>query len=73
MDGLLVEGVLPLKLEEFNAFHHGDMVVKQDLAVLEDLLREGEREGRKMKDLREICRRIEEVEKEKAKAKARTE
>lgn len=53
----LVEGARPLRYEEFNAFHHGGKVSKQDRATLEDVLREGERAGRKMEALREIVRR----------------
>ena len=50
----LVEGAKPMKLEEFNAFHHGGKVAKQDLRTLEDILREGEDAGREMTALREI-------------------
>lgn len=53
----LVESVKPVKYEEFNAFHHGVKVSKQDRATLEDVMKEGEREGRKMEALREIVRR----------------
>jgi hypothetical protein len=53
----LVEGAKPMKFEEFNAFHHGDKVSKQDRATLEDILSEGEKQGRKMEALREIVRR----------------
>ncbi|KAF3046603.1 hypothetical protein E8E12_011164 [Didymella heteroderae] len=53
----LVEGAKPMKYEEFNAFHHGGKVSKQDRTTLEDVLREGEKEGRKMEALREIVRR----------------
>lgn len=53
----LEESVKPVRYEEFNAFHHGGKVSKQDRAALEDVLREGEREGRKMEALREVVRR----------------
>ena len=57
----LVEGAKPMKLEEFNAFHHGGKVAKQDLRTLEDVLREGEDAGRKMNALREIVERAHKV------------
>jgi hypothetical protein len=43
----LIEGAKPLKFEEFNAFHHGAKVVKQDLRTLENLLsgESGEKDG----------------------------
>jgi hypothetical protein len=53
----LVEGAKPMKMEEFNAFHHGGKVSKQDRATLEDVLSEGEKQGRKMEALREIVKR----------------
>lgn len=53
----LEESVKPVRYEEFNAFHHGGKVSKQDRVTLEDVLREGERERRKMEALREIVRR----------------
>jgi hypothetical protein len=59
----LVEGAKPMKLEEFNAFHHGGKVAKQDLRTLEDILREGEDAGRKMTALREVVERAHEIEK----------
>ena len=57
----LVEGAKPMKLEEFNAFHHGGKVAKQDLRTLEDILREGEGAGRKMTALREIVEKAHEA------------
>ncbi|KAJ4988031.1 hypothetical protein SVAN01_06443 [Stagonosporopsis vannaccii] len=65
----LVEGAKPMKLEEFNAFHHGGKVVKQDVRTLEDILREGENSGKKMTALREIVKRAHEVENQKASRK----
>jgi hypothetical protein len=62
----LVEGAKPMKLEEFNAFHHGGKVAKQDVRTLEDILREGENTGRKMIALREIVERAHGIEKKKA-------
>lgn len=56
-----VETALPLHYHEFNAFHHGAKVIKQDMRILEDLTREGERAGRKMVALREILKRVEKV------------
>ncbi|KAF3051936.1 hypothetical protein E8E11_006161 [Didymella keratinophila] len=53
----LVEGAKPWKMEEFNAFHHGGKVSKQDRATLEDVLSEGEKQGRKMGALQEIVKR----------------
>ena len=61
----LIEGAKPMKLEEFNAFHHGGKVVKQDIRALEDLLREGEGAGKKMTALREIVKKAEEMERQK--------
>ncbi|OAL43701.1 putative secreted protein [Pyrenochaeta sp. DS3sAY3a] len=61
----IVEGAKPMKLEEFNAFHHGGKVVKQDIRALEDMLREGEKEGKKMPALREIIKRADETERRK--------
>jgi hypothetical protein len=52
----LVEGAKPMKLEEFNAFHHGGKVAKQDLRTLEDTLREvveRAHEIEKLKDIRQ--------------------
>ena len=65
----LIDGAKPMKLEEFNAFHHGGKVVKQDIRALEDVLKEGERAKRKMTALREIVRRAHETEKAKARSK----
>ncbi|KAH6637873.1 putative secreted protein [Boeremia exigua] len=48
----------PMDAAEFNAFHHGGKVATQDVVVLEDVLREGERVGRKMEALREVVRRV---------------
>jgi hypothetical protein len=64
------KGALPLSYHEFNSFHHGGKVVKQDIKMLEDLLAEGEKSGHKMVALREVCRKAEEVEEAKAKARA---
>jgi hypothetical protein len=57
----LVEGAKPMKLEGFNAFHHGGKVAKQDLQTSEDISREGEDAGRKMPALREIVERAHEI------------
>lgn len=46
----------PLAYHEFNAFHHGNKVVKQDVQGLEELLAEGEKAKLKMPALEEICR-----------------
>ena len=53
------EGASPMDYREFNAFHHGDKVVRQDVAVLRDLVKEGEGEGKKMEALRGILGRVE--------------
>ncbi|KAJ5058940.1 hypothetical protein J3E74DRAFT_455272 [Bipolaris maydis] len=50
------EGSKPLVYHEFNAFHHGGKVAKQDLMILEETLDDGEKSGTKMESLREICR-----------------
>jgi len=55
-----VEATLPLQMHEFNAFHHGSKVVKQDLMVLEEVIAEGERAKHKMVALRELVKRAEE-------------
>ncbi|KAF1994060.1 hypothetical protein P154DRAFT_527301 [Amniculicola lignicola CBS 123094] len=55
---------LPLQYHEFNAFHHGGKVIKQDIKMLQDLVAEGEKEDHKMVALREICRRMEKGEDE---------
>jgi hypothetical protein len=55
-----VEAALPLQVHEFNAFHHGSKVVKQDLMTLEELVAEGEKAKHKMVALREVVRRAEE-------------
>ena len=51
-----VESALPLHYHDFNAFHHGKKVIKQDIRVLEDLVAEGEKVGHKMIALRKVCR-----------------
>lgn len=53
----LVQGALPMSYEQFNRFHHGGKVVRQDLKTLEDVVRDGEAAGRKMEALREVVRR----------------
>ncbi|KAI8932196.1 hypothetical protein NX059_011076 [Plenodomus lindquistii] len=62
----LVEIAKPMRFEEFNAFHHGGKVVKQDIRTLEDVLKDGEQAGKKMPALRKIVRRAVEVEDKKA-------
>lgn len=47
---------LPLPYHEFNAFHHGNKVAKQDLEVLEELIIEGEKAKMELTALREVCR-----------------
>ncbi|RAR04375.1 CocE/NonD hydrolase [Stemphylium lycopersici] len=56
-----VKTAVPLAYHEFNAFHHGSKVIKQDVKVLEDLVMEGEKAGMKMVALREILRRAERI------------
>jgi len=51
-----IKGALPLSFHEFNAFHHGNKVVKQDIEVLEQLVVEGEKAKVKMVALQEVCR-----------------
>lgn len=58
---LPMDGSEPLSYAEFNAFHHGGKVAEQDVVTLEDILREGERVGRKMEALREVVRRAREI------------
>ncbi|KAF2438949.1 ketopantoate reductase ApbA/PanE domain-containing protein [Karstenula rhodostoma CBS 690.94] len=50
------KGALPLAYHEFNAFHHGNKVVQQDVMALEDLVAQGEKAKVKMVALQEICR-----------------
>ncbi|USP74618.1 hypothetical protein yc1106_01892 [Curvularia clavata] len=54
---LPIEGSKPLVYHEFNAFHHGGKVAKQDLVIMEELLHDGEQSGTKMEALREIVTR----------------
>jgi hypothetical protein len=54
MNLTFLDGAKPLVYHEFNAYHHGAKVAKQDVRVLEDILSEGEKVGRKMNALREI-------------------
>jgi hypothetical protein len=54
------KGALPLAYHEFNAFHHGNKVVKQDVEVLEELVGHGEKAKISMTSLREICRQARE-------------
>lgn len=51
------EQAKPMPYHEFNAFHHGGKVAKQDRRILEDVLSEGEKEGKKMIALREVLKR----------------
>lgn len=51
---------VPLLYHEFNAFHHGAKVIKQDVQVIKDLIAEGQKAGRKMEALRQVCERAEE-------------
>jgi hypothetical protein len=46
--------MLPLDYQAFNRFHHGGKVRAQDLRSLHDALRDGEREGKPMRALREL-------------------
>lgn len=66
MISLPVEAALPLLCHEFNAFHHGDKLVKQDVTVLDDLVAEGQRQGHKMVALSEICAKAQAREKTEA-------
>lgn len=52
------KGVVPLSYREFTAFHHGNKVVKQDVQVLKDVVTEGQKNGRGMGGLQEICYRV---------------
>ncbi|KAH7070743.1 hypothetical protein BKA63DRAFT_569102 [Paraphoma chrysanthemicola] len=63
---VVIEGAKPMKYEEFNAFHHGKKVIKQDVQALEDVVREGEGAGKKMTALKEIVRKANEKEQDKA-------
>ncbi|KAJ4984277.1 hypothetical protein SVAN01_10246 [Stagonosporopsis vannaccii] len=61
MNEPMLEAAKPMSYEEFNAFHHGGKVAKQDLTTLEDILREGEGLGRKMEALTEVVRRARKI------------
>ncbi|KAF2028535.1 hypothetical protein EK21DRAFT_113703 [Setomelanomma holmii] len=61
-----VEAVKPLAYHEFNDFHHGAKVNKQDIMVIEQLIADGERSKHKMVACREMCRRAEAKAAEKA-------
>ncbi|KAJ4301567.1 hypothetical protein N0V90_003660 [Kalmusia sp. IMI 367209] len=50
-----VKGALPLAYHEFNAFHHGNKVIEQDIEVLEELIIQGEKAKVTMPALKEIC------------------
>ena len=56
-------GAEPLNYREFNAFHHGGKVVKQDIQLLEELVAEGETVNQKIPAMREICQRTQEIQK----------
>ena len=56
--GKIERDVLPLDFAAFNRFHHGGKVLAQDVEVLRTCLREGERQGRAMKHLRELLRQF---------------
>ncbi|VEU22136.1 DEKNAAC103150 [Brettanomyces naardenensis] len=49
---------LPLGIRDFNRYHHGGKVVKQDRIHLRECVEEGEREGKDMSGLREVLRRL---------------
>lgn len=51
----------PLDYARFNAFHHGGKVAKQDRRMLENVLSEGEKGGRKMPALKEIIKKAPEL------------
>ncbi|KAI4943275.1 hypothetical protein J4E91_009474 [Alternaria rosae] len=59
-----VKDALPLQWHEFNAFHHGSKIVKQNLMLLEELIAEGEKEEHKMVALRELVKRAREKAKD---------
>lgn len=50
-----VKGALPLAYHQFNAFHHGNKVIKQDVEVLEELIMEGEKANVMMPALKVRC------------------
>lgn len=54
------KGASPLVYHEFNAFHHGDKVVQQDVQTLEGLVAQGEKVKVKMVATKGICRRARE-------------
>ncbi|UVO07628.1 hypothetical protein LW347_17510 [Pectobacterium polonicum] len=51
--------MLPLDLQEFNRFHHGGKVSKQDHAIRAACLAAGRAEGKDMSALSELIRRVE--------------
>lgn len=52
---------LPLDYQAFNRFHHGGKVATQDLEVMRNCARAGERHGRSMMALNEIIKRLEQT------------
>lgn len=52
---------LPLDYQAFNHFHHGGKVSAQDLEVMRNCARAGERHGRPMSALNEIIERLEQT------------
>ncbi|KAF4550557.1 Hypothetical protein D9617_16g013450 [Elsinoe fawcettii] len=53
---------LPLQYHEFNKFHHGAKVLKQDIMLLEELLADGEKHKHKMTSLRALVKAAHAVE-----------
>lgn len=51
--------MLPLEVQEFNRYHHGGKVNKQDCEHLEACLAYGEAEGKPMPALKELLQRVE--------------
>ncbi|KAF2118017.1 hypothetical protein BDV96DRAFT_571272 [Lophiotrema nucula] len=50
----VADGAIPLVMHEFNKFHHGGKVFKQDIGLLEGLLADGEKTGHMMPALRRV-------------------
>lgn len=55
-----IKDAFPLAYHEFNAFHHGNKVIQQDVQALEDLVAQGEKAKVKMVATQEICRQARE-------------
>ncbi|PSK57814.1 hypothetical protein B9Z65_9016 [Elsinoe australis] len=66
MNSSMETQALPLSYPEFNAFHHGGKVVKQDIALLKELVEEGTKTGKTMEAMHELIKRVEGAQKKRS-------